>query len=193
MLFLSPLGLRKWRLTQEYCHSRGIQVTVYGTLSPLHKGYLAETPELEKLVNQLAVQKQKTASQVLLRWMYEMGRGLITTTSKPERLQVAGNLRLRARILVRNAWRSSASSWARQVAWPYKRRASRPSRGGSYGRLGSLQGTDALGRGQLHRLLCARPRHGSGIWRGAEAPLVLQRVVGNLSSLWRLLFFPLVG
>lgn len=38
-------------------------------------------------MKQLAAQHQKTPSQVLLRWMYEMGRGLITTTSKPERLQ----------------------------------------------------------------------------------------------------------
>ena len=60
---------------------------MYGTLAPLHRGYLAETPDVEKLVKQLAVQHRKTPNQVLLRWMYEMGRGLITTSSKPQRLQ----------------------------------------------------------------------------------------------------------
>ncbi|KAK3246187.1 hypothetical protein CYMTET_44266 [Cymbomonas tetramitiformis] len=69
----------------DYCAARGILVTNYGPLTPLTKAPLRGGP-VDAPVEAAARAHHMTPGQVLLRWALQTGRGVITTSSKPERL-----------------------------------------------------------------------------------------------------------
>ena len=69
---------------QQYCAERGILVTAYAPLAPLTKlpGGPVDAP-----VQAAADARGATPAQVLLRWCLQTGKGAITTTGRPERLE----------------------------------------------------------------------------------------------------------
>ena len=66
-----------------YCADRGILLTAYAPLAPLTK--LAGGP-VDAPVAAAAAAHGATPAQVLLRWCLQQGKGVLTTTSKSERL-----------------------------------------------------------------------------------------------------------
>jgi len=65
----------------QYCKGAGIVVTSYAPLAPLTKK--TDGPVSPK-IEQLAQQYGRTAAQILIRWNLQGGKGVITTSTRPE-------------------------------------------------------------------------------------------------------------
>ena len=69
---------------ERYCADRDILLTAYAPLAPLTK--LSGGP-VDAAVDAAAAAHGATPAQVLLRWCLQTGKGVLTTTGKPERLE----------------------------------------------------------------------------------------------------------
>lgn len=69
----------------QWCTQHKITVTGYGGLSPLRR--LKNTGPLDDVIEKLAEQYGKSPAQILMRWSLQQGVGVLSTTSKPERLE----------------------------------------------------------------------------------------------------------
>jgi len=69
----------------SWCQAHGILVTAYSPLGSIVQEKLRGGP-VDAVVAKVAERSGKTPGQVLLRWNLQTGRGVLTTTSKPERL-----------------------------------------------------------------------------------------------------------
>jgi len=78
--YLQQTKLLKW------CSERSILVAAYCPLGSLTNEKLQGGP-VDAVVQAAAERLGKTPAQVLLRWNYQTGRCVLTTTSKPDRLQ----------------------------------------------------------------------------------------------------------
>lgn len=78
--YLQQPGLLRW------CQDRDVLVTAYCPLGPLSQEQLRLGP-VDEHVERAAQRLGKTAAQVLLRWSLQSGRGVVTTTSRPDRLR----------------------------------------------------------------------------------------------------------
>ena len=70
---------------ERWCAERHILLTAYAPLAPLTREALAGGP-VDAPVAAAAAAHDATPAQVLLRWSLQTGHGIITTTSKPDRL-----------------------------------------------------------------------------------------------------------
>ena len=70
----------------RYCQQHSIQLTAYAPLASLTKPDMRDGP-VDEAVNAAARAHGRTPAQVLLRWSVQLGRGVITTTSQPQRME----------------------------------------------------------------------------------------------------------
>ena len=71
---------------EEWCRAHSILLTAYAPLAPLTKLALSGGP-VDAPVAAAAAAHGTTAAQVLLRWCLQTGKGILTTTSSPARLE----------------------------------------------------------------------------------------------------------
>jgi len=68
----------------EWCSAHGITVTAYSPLVPLRADC---APLVDGAVTEVAKKHGRTTGQVLLRWNMQTGRGVITTSSRADRMK----------------------------------------------------------------------------------------------------------
>ena len=73
----------------DWCKSHGVEIEAYSPLGPLTKGDLSQGAGLEfkKYIDELSQKYNKTASQIILRWVIDKEVIPISTTKKTERLE----------------------------------------------------------------------------------------------------------
>merc|ERR1712087_555931 len=74
----------------EWLGSEKIVMTGYSIIHPAHGGYLS--PLEDPHVNAIAKRHDRTASQVLHRWLLQLGAAVIPRSTKPERIKENGDL-----------------------------------------------------------------------------------------------------
>ncbi|KAJ1621108.1 NADP-dependent oxidoreductase domain-containing protein [Pavlovales sp. CCMP2436] len=71
---------------EAYCAERHILIIGYASLAPLVHPPAGGLGNLGEALARVAAAHGRTPAQVLLRWAAQQGRGLVSTSSKPERL-----------------------------------------------------------------------------------------------------------
>uniref|UniRef100_A0A0D9W5K2 NADP-dependent oxidoreductase domain-containing protein n=1 Tax=Leersia perrieri TaxID=77586 RepID=A0A0D9W5K2_9ORYZ len=82
---LNPVWQQKKLL--EFCKEKGIHVTAYHPLGGKYKTSTVNPVMNSDVLKEIAEAKGKSVAQISLRWIYEQGASMLTTSTKRERLK----------------------------------------------------------------------------------------------------------
>uniref|UniRef100_J3LYA9 NADP-dependent oxidoreductase domain-containing protein n=2 Tax=Oryza brachyantha TaxID=4533 RepID=J3LYA9_ORYBR len=82
---LNPVWQQKKLM--EFCKEKGIHVTAYQPLGGQHRTSTINPVMHSDVLKEIAEAKEKSVAQISLRWVYEQGASMVTTSTKPERLK----------------------------------------------------------------------------------------------------------
>uniref|UniRef100_A0A0E0P9S9 NADP-dependent oxidoreductase domain-containing protein n=1 Tax=Oryza rufipogon TaxID=4529 RepID=A0A0E0P9S9_ORYRU len=82
---LNPVWQQKKLM--EFCKAKGIHVTAYFPLGGRHSTSTVNPVLDSDVLKEIAAAKGKSVAQISLRWIYEQGASMVTTSTKRERLK----------------------------------------------------------------------------------------------------------